>query len=426
MISPGDRSWRLAALVSAMVLLVGCSTAPVATPSPLVTVASMGTAAPLGTAGPTTTPAETPTATQAHSAEGWTSAASEAAISGAQFQDVVWTGQRFVAAGGGLTGGGVFVSSADGQRWLSVPSGGTSGYPMRVAAGASGVVAVGTIDDRPASWFSPDGRRWTYRVAVFPTALEDDDEVRVTDVVATTAGWLAVGRDDPVCDVNCGRNPLRALAWTSSDAETWTRVPDQASLSKAAINAAAAFDGGFVAVGEAAGHAAFWTSADGLTWTRVPDDPIFGPSPGATADSTVSAVGVAAARGTIVAVGVASWATSAGAPIVEAWRSTDGRTWTRATVNNAEEGQVFAVAATAGRFLATGPSGDTSCLGGIWSSTDGATWACAATDAAFAGFGPYAAAGSPALEVAVGLTAVGWDPNGPLGLPGAIWWRPVP
>jgi hypothetical protein len=407
-----------------MVLLVGCSTAPVATTSPPVTAAP--TAKPTAAAEPTTNPTETPAATQAYMAEGWISAAPQAAISGAQFQDVVWTGQRFVAAGIGLTGGGVFVSSADGQRWLSVPSGGTSGYPTSVTAGANGVVAVGTIDDRPASWISADGRRWTYRVGVFPTALKDDDVVRVTDVVATTTGWLAVGRDDPICQVACGQNPRRALAWTSSDAETWTRVPAQASLSKAAINAVAAIDGGLVGVGQAAGHAAFWTSADGLTWTRVQDDPIFGPPPDASAGSTVSAVGVAASGGTIVAVGMAYGAGSAGAPIVEAWRSTDGRTWTRATVDNAEEGQVFAVAATAGRFLATGPSGETSCLGGIWSSTDGATWACAATDASFAGFGPYAAAGSPALEVAVGLTDVGWDPNGPLGLPGAIWWRPIP
>lgn len=88
-------------------------------------------------------------------------------------------------------------------------------------------------------------------------------------------------------------------------------------------------------------------------------------------------------------------------------------------------GQVFSVARVPSGLLATGPSGGRSCLGGIWASGDGRTWRCVATDPAFDGFGPYAAAGSANVEVAVGLTSVGWDSTTGLGLPGAIWWRPV-
>ena len=411
------------AAVAATALLIGCSTPPPATTGPTVT--ALATVAPTATTEPTLLPTATPIATQAASAGAWIAVTGQKAISGAQFFDVVWSGERFIAGGVALAGGGVFVSSTDGQDWRSVPSGGSTGYPYRLGAGPNGIVAVGTIDERPASWISTDGRHWSYRAAVFPTALKDDDEVRVTDVIATSTGWLAVGRDDPLCQVACLQAPRRALAWTSSNAQKWTRVAAQASLSKAAMNAVAPTVGGYVAVGEAAGHAAFWTSADGLTWTRVADDPIFGAPSGAAPGATVSAVGVAALGGTVVAVGMASAATADGGPIVLAWRSTDGRTWTQATVEGAAEGQVFSVAATATRFLATGPSGATSCLGGIWSSTDGATWACEAADAGFAGFGPYAAAGSPTHEVAVGLTEAGWDPNGPLGMPGAAWWRPA-
>jgi hypothetical protein len=71
----------------------------------------------------------------------------------------------------------------------------------------------------------------------------------------------------------------------------------------------------------------------------------------------------------------------------------------------------------------TGPSGDPSCLGGIWSSSDGQAWRCDASDPSFTGFGPYAAAGSPDVEIAVGLTSAG--PESPDGLPGAVWSRPA-
>ena len=39
---------------------------------------------------------------------------------------------------------------------------------------------------------------------------------------------------------------------------------------------------------------------------------------------------------------------------------------------------------------------------------------------------PYAAGASPTVEVLVGLTTVGWDPSTGLGLPGAVFVRPMP
>ena len=102
----------------------------------------------------------------------------------------------------------------------------------------------------------------------------------------------------------------------------------------------------------------------------------------------------------------------------------DGRTWTKGTGQRFLEGQAFSVNTTPSGFLATGPSGSDSCRGGIWASTDGRAWACVASDPAFEGFGPYAAAGSPATEVVVGL-GNGSEPTD-AGEPGIIWWRPVP
>ena len=417
-----SRRGRACAAVGACLLVAGCVAAPSVGPTPVGTPAAqtgVPSAVPSETPGVTTSP--TPTSPAA--AEPWHAVVGDDAVSGAQWQDVTWTGSEFVAVGIGLAGGGAFLTSTDGRRWRTVPSGGTSGWPSDVAAGPFGLVATGSVDGWPTAWHSADGQHWTYRQKVVPAQLNRGDQVSITDVVATDTGWLAVGRDDPDCRVACGETPLRALVWTSTDAAAWDRIPAGPSMADAGINAVAAVDGGYVAVGQGAGHAVVWASPDGRAWDRVPDDPMFGPPAGAPDSASVSAVGVASRSGVVVAVGMGSGVGDGGAPVVMAWRSMDGRRWSPAIVEGAEEAQVFSVAATAGGFLATGPSGLGSCGGGIWASTDGTSWRCAASGADVPGFAPYAAAGSPDVDVAAGLTDVGWDPEGELGLPGAIWWR---
>jgi hypothetical protein len=81
------------------------------------------------------------------------------------------------------------------------------------------------------------------------------------------------------------------------------------------------------------------------------------------------------------------------------------------------------VASTPGGFVATGPSGGESCLGGFWASANGHAWRCVASARRFAGFGPYAAASSGEVDVAVGTTSVGWDEDAGDGAPGAVWYR---
>lgn len=408
---------RLAAVVVGAILVVGaCDSAPTAspnaTPTPFATIPPTG-APPSVTPEATVTPTTAPTLPV--SAGPWQPAAVQDSVSNSQFQDVVWTGTGFVAVGFGLDGGGTFLRSSDGKTWKSGTSGPGSGPPSDIAAGPNGIVAIGTLDEKTASWFSTDGIHWQYHLKVFPKSLGASDLVTVTDVVATPTGWLAVGRDDEACFVACESNTQRAMVWTSTDGLSWTRVRS-AALPGGGMNSVTATEGGFVAGGDSEGRAAFWTSPDGLTWARVPD-----PGFGAEGES-ISVVGVAAAGGTIVAVGMAR--SDTGSDVV-AWSSTDGQTWTPSSVESPQEGQVFNVAAVPTGFLATGPSGEASCLGGIWWSPDGAAWTCEATDPAFATFGPYAAAGSPTVEIAVGLTEVGWDPDSGLGSPGAVWWRPV-
>jgi len=418
--------------------LAGCSTGT--TPSPTSTGGPSSTA-PGATPEPTTggsptppTPSAEPISTPSVTASAapgvslpppptgaWRPVASQVAVSGAQLQDVVWTGTRFEAVGDGE-----FLDSTDGRTWRSRDAGDPAALPTRIASGPSGFVAIGTIDGRLASWASPNGVQWSWHIKNFPASAASVDRVTVTDVVATPSGWLAVGREDPACAVECQMTPVRGLVWTSTDGLTWKRVTGQTALENGGINAVAAGGPGFVAVGIASGHAAVWLSPDGHAWSRVADSATFGAPAGSDKDAVVVANGVAAGHGSIVVVGMAFALDKNGTQGVMAWRSADGTAWSTATVDHWTFGQAFAVAATQDRFLMTGPSGEDSCLGGIWSSTDGASWACEASDPAFEGFGPYAAAGSPTIEVAVGLTSAGWDSSGGAGMPGSVWWRAAP
>ena len=424
----GGRAARSGLALAIAAAIAACESAPNASPGStsgvLVTPVPTQGASQAAAESPGESASPTPVPTLPVSSGPWQPVAAQDAVAGSQVQDVVWTGSQFIAAGSGLGGSGTFLRSSDGKTWKSGTSGGTSGSPEHIAAGPNGVVAIGTLDGKTASWASADGIHWDYHLKVFPKALGTNDMVRVTDVVATSTGWLAVGRDEESCFVSCMPAPIRALVWTSPDGLTWTRLTGQAALRDAGMNAIAAMAGGFVAGGDAGGRAAFWWSPDGLTWTRVADDPSFGPG---TTGNVVQIMGIAARDGAIVAVGMELGGGGDSPPTVLAWRSVDGRTWTAASVENGIEGQVFSVAATPTGFLATGPSGDTSCLGGIWSSTDGSAWTCEATDPAFEGFGPYTAAGSPSIEIAAGLTSFGCGEDAcPNGFPGAIWWRPIP
>ena len=207
-------------------------------------------------------------------------------------------------------------TSPDGNTW-SIHAMDTTDFtfPVAMAAGDDGtVVAVGRLGQKPAAWTTVDGVAW-HRHAV-PVHQGSGVAERMTTVLATHGGFLAGGSVGPELFER------HARFWTSPDGIDWEAVADDpVAFANAEVRAITTFNHGFVAVGvvgaaqEPSGAVA-WTSADGLTWTRV-DDPSF-------VDGIAVAV-VAAPFGGSVAVG-----SDLGRGEAVAWTSADGSRWTRA------------------------------------------------------------------------------------------------
>ena len=208
-------------------------------------------------------------------------------------------------------------TSPDGLTWSIHLTMGVSdfSFPVSVAAGASGTtLAVGRSGKLPVAWTSADGVTWHQHPV--PVLEGSDVAERMTTVVASAGGFVAGGSVGPELF------DREARFWTSADGVKWQSAPDdRAAFANAEIRAITKFGDGFVAVGVvgAAQHpsgAVAWTSPDGSSWSRV-DDPSF-------ADGIAVAV-VPGPFGGLVAVG-----SDIGRREAVAWTSPDGRRWTRA------------------------------------------------------------------------------------------------
>jgi len=235
----------------------------------------------------------------------------------------------------------------------------TSGATSSNSASTSVVPTV-----LPSSNVSPPG---TGSVSWTPVTGTEFGAAMVTDLIATSAGFLAVGSVNENGHTNGG-------IWTSSDGTKWRRVTVSAS-DQDFIGVVAAGTGGYVAIslqcagGECLAPASSWTSTDGQTWAQHAMDGCCAPNDLAATPSTVALVG------SDVSTGFPQTPTD-----VAAFTSADGATWARATGDQSfKQASMGSVGALGSRFAALG-NGQTSMI--AWTSADGKTWAQApASDA---------------------------------------------
>ncbi|WP_339156499.1 hypothetical protein [Actinomadura luteofluorescens] len=154
-----------------------------------------------------------------------------------QVTGVAARGSTVVAVGGETdpqNSRGLFLVSSDGGRtFASVDQQDTDGglappggVPEAVGASRRGWVAVGSrAGGGGAVWLSKDGKEWRRQ----PDAVGDvfGPHDRVTRIVGTGDGFLAVGENSPKGDFS----DARPAVWLSSDGRRWeARVGDQIGL----------------------------------------------------------------------------------------------------------------------------------------------------------------------------------------------------
>jgi len=193
--------------------------------------------------------------------EGWTRAADQASLKGAEIRGVIATADRFVAFGLRADGPAIW-SSTDGLRWAAVlTQTGTAADPISVdgvVAGYAGLLAYGARGSHATGlWRSIDGAMWT---EIGPSGL---DGILVTGIVSTTNGFVGVaGYPEP------GPTVFR-----SPDGSHWAPTSAQGP----SLNGIVQVENGFVAWNNTVGSTnelvmgahGVWTSLDAVTWIHV-------------------------------------------------------------------------------------------------------------------------------------------------------------
>jgi hypothetical protein len=233
-----------------------------------------------------------------------------------------------------------------------------------VAYGQAGWIAVGSVSadgtTRPLVVASADGLTWQ---PVPGLAALAGKGTQFLGIAAGHGGYVVVGRQ-----MAGGR--IFAVLWYSADLRSWTMESNgglDGRLSASTVNAVAATDGGFIAVGSHGASQAIWTSPDGKRWSVVG---LRLPSGVHSATLTV----IAASGGRAVAAG---YADTAAGDIPLAVVSVDGGAGWRQIVLPAPGGLgvITALTATPDGFTAIGSAGKgTSARTVTWTSRDGLTW----------------------------------------------------
>jgi hypothetical protein len=142
--------------------------------------------------------------------------------------------------------GTVAWESDDGATWTRIDDSALATALVSAAAvNRDGyLVAVGTsLDAREAVvWLSADGGRSWERLPQEESRLFHGQKIRMTDVVETPGGWVAVG-DESSLQRPSGKS------WLSADGEVWTKAPLQASLEHSEVLGVAGLGDYLYAVG---------------------------------------------------------------------------------------------------------------------------------------------------------------------------------
>ena len=277
--------------------------------------------------------------------------------------------------------------------WTLVPSTGLGTASVAdVIATSAGFVAVGYVNENGHTnggiWTSSDGTTWD-RVTV---AASDESFLRVA---AAGSAYVAIS-------VHCAPGAGECSApssWTSTDAKTWTEhvidsccsINDITATAQSVVAVGADLSTGFPAT---PADAAAFVSTDGAKWTRAKGDQTF-------KQASMGAVGTLGSGYAVLGTGQTS---------MIAWTSADGATWTGAPPSESlHTADASDMASLPDLLVSVGRDGSEAVS---WTSADGTAWTRSAKSASTDN-----AAMSKVTGAGAYLVAVGHDSTGA----GAIW-----
>ncbi|HYT80055.1 MAG TPA: CHAT domain-containing protein [Actinomycetota bacterium] len=279
----------------------------------------------------------------------------------------------------------------------------TKGTMLRLASVEGTLYAVGADGSRGAVWVSTDGATWTRKT--LPPAAGEGTQL-VQGIAGDETGLVAVGWEKP-------RGQRKSAAvWTSGDGgATWTPAPDHPDYhgtDDTWMNRVAIIRDVAIAVGRSGSDARLWTSADG----RAVTNPVFDADP----RHSLALRDVAEGNGVVVTVGEDALN---GASRAAAWFSDDSaNSWDRGTVKGGRgDSSIVSVIATGDGFIGVGydsPQGDRDAA--VWTSRDGRTWNRASTQDALREEGTQVMRGVVEIP-GRGFMAVGVDDSD-----AAVWY----
>jgi hypothetical protein len=256
---------------------------------------------------------------------------------------------------------------------------------------------------------SGDGTTWNEKSSL-PTRDATVSAVTETDGLTVAVGWL-------------GDAPDTAMAWTTSDMQTWhaTELPAPADTRAYGIAVGPA---GFLAWGDAPTSTEFWISADGVAWRSLATSGL--PE---TVDELYAIPGGYAIRGFL-------------SDRAAVWRSNDGQHWTQTWTGPGPSGMEYyalgpIAKATDGSYVSFGVAGVGTGGGStvpfdllVWTSSDLTSWTQSARVPApgwMNGFaavpGGFVAAGAQPAAGDAGV--VSWGSLGVWTSPDGRTWHPL-
>lgn len=255
-----------------------------------------------------------------------------------------------------------------------------------VIAWNGGYMAAGPADNQapsvtPGLWRSLDGTTWA-RLKVDPTEFANSE---IDGLAQIPSGLLAWGWAGALSCTGEGESRrcgfVSSMIWTSPDGTDWKRA-DMSAFGGGGIQSVAVGGHGIVAAGYVASGSveapAIWLSQTGSTWQHLS-------LPAADfKDSSLSSV-QATAQGYVLGgsftggyVQIAGGGWTAANPVAAVWWSTDGLTWTKASVQPVDNRKtnIDSISVGAAGLIAVGSAWS----GGPEINLDGATAAWTSTD----------------------------------------------